>query len=65
MRRRPTHPLSVCVCVRQVFQSAITEAKRFKASGGDALADMLDLLTDQPGSGDRKEQERKVRSYAN
>jgi len=28
----------------QVFQSAIAEAKRFKASGGDTLADMLDLL---------------------
>lgn len=28
----------------QVFQSAIAEAKRYKASGGDTLADMLDLL---------------------
>eukprot|EP01032_Pedospumella_encystans_P018521 gene18521-21083_t len=28
----------------KVFQSAIAEAKRYKASGGDTLADMLDLL---------------------
>lgn len=30
----------------KVFQSAILEAKRFKLSGGDALSDMLDLLSD-------------------
>jgi hypothetical protein len=30
----------------QVFQSAILEAKKYKESGGDALADMLDLLSD-------------------
>lgn len=29
----------------QVFQSAIMEAKKYKASGGDTLADMLDLLS--------------------
>ena len=32
-------------CVGQVFQSAIMEAKKYKASGGDALADVLDLLS--------------------
>lgn len=30
----------------QVFQSAIMEARRFKASGGDVLSDMLELLGD-------------------
>jgi len=30
--------------VVKVFQSAVQEARRFKASGGDMLADMLDLL---------------------
>mmetsp|Transcript_35270 Transcript_35270/g.70059 ORF Transcript_35270/g.70059 Transcript_35270/m.70059 type:complete len:218 (-) Transcript_35270:261-914(-) len=29
----------------KVFQSAIMEAKKYKASGGDALADVLDLLS--------------------
>jgi hypothetical protein len=32
-----------------VFQSAIMEAKKYKASGGDALADVLDLLSSGPG----------------
>lgn len=31
--------------LKKVFQSAIMEAKKFKASGGDALADVLDLLS--------------------
>jgi len=30
--------------VVKVFESAVQEARRFKASGGDVLADMLDLL---------------------
>ena len=30
----------------QVFQSAILEAKRYKAGGGDALSEMLDILAD-------------------
>jgi hypothetical protein len=30
----------------QVFQSAILEAKRYKAGGGDALSEMFDLLND-------------------
>ena len=30
----------------KVFQQAVQEAKRFKASGGDMLSDMLDLLSD-------------------
>ena len=30
--------------VVKVFESAILEAKRFKASGGDVLSDMLDIL---------------------
>jgi hypothetical protein len=35
----------------QVFQSAILEAKKYKASGGDALADVLDLLSTRTPSG--------------
>jgi hypothetical protein len=35
----------------QVFQSAILEAKKYKASGGDALADVLDLLSTRAPSG--------------
>ena len=31
----------------KVFQTAIAEAKKFKASGGDALSEMLDLLSDK------------------
>ncbi len=30
----------------KVFQSAILEAKRFKAGGGDALSEMFDLLAE-------------------
>lgn len=30
----------------QVFQSAILEARRFKAGGGDALSEMFDLLAE-------------------
>lgn len=30
----------------KVFQSAILEAKRYKAGGGDALSEMLDILAD-------------------
>eukprot|EP01039_Chlorochromonas_danica_P002154 gene2154-2352_t len=30
-----------------LFQTAIAEAKQFKASGGDALAEVLDLLSDK------------------
>lgn len=30
----------------KVFERAITEAKRFKQSGGDTLSEMLDLLSD-------------------
>lgn len=30
-----------------LINSAILEAKRYKASGGDMLADMLDLLDDK------------------
>lgn len=36
--------------VVKVFESAILEAKRFKASGGDILSDMLDIL----GGDDKK-----------
>ena len=38
----------------QVFQSAILEAKKYKASGGDALADVLDLLSSGPGDAQAK-----------
>ena len=37
------HDFSWITCV-QVFQTAVQEAKRYKTSGGDLLADMLDLL---------------------
>jgi Rab-like protein 2 len=36
--------------VVKVFESAILEAQRFKASGGDILSDMLDIL----GGDDKK-----------
>lgn len=31
----------------QLFQTAISEAQQFKASGGDALSEVLDLLADR------------------
>ncbi len=31
----------------KVFQTAIMEAKKYKASGGDALSEVLDLLSDR------------------
>lgn len=30
----------------KVFQTAIQEAKKFKAAGGDTLSEVLDLLAD-------------------
>lgn len=31
----------------KVFQTAIMEAKKYKATGGDALSEVLDLLSDK------------------
>jgi hypothetical protein len=45
----PLLPMSTAYV--QVFQSAILEAKKYKASGGDALADVLDLLSTRTPSG--------------
>lgn len=33
--------------VVKVFESAILEAKRYKASGGDVLSDMMDMLDEK------------------
>jgi hypothetical protein len=42
---------ALSIAIVQVFQSAILEAKKYKASGGDALADVLDLLSTRAPSG--------------
>lgn len=34
-------------CSLQIFETAIAEARKFKEGGGDALAEVLDLLADR------------------